>query len=289
LSKQGRFGVVFAQQIDADVSDAAFRLFVRLSTYADREGACWPGVGLLAELSGVQPRQIYKLLQELVDAGLISREARARPDGSQCSSMTYLHVPTGQGGMSSQDRGGWATVTPLEHPNEHIKEQPTTFVPSGPEGETMPVGALDDDAEMPEHGHVPKPKKERYARAPQGNTHHRVIYEFEREMVKHNCGRGFTAAVLHRTTKNLHDEGYSYDEIVLLVRTFFARSAQDVRAKRKEIDPAVMFTARIGQLKAQMESTVDSLRSGESSVDRGKQVREDRIERMRRNVEGESA
>ena len=150
----------------------------------------------------------------------------------------------------------------------------------------MPVGALDDDAEMPEHGHVPKPKKERYERPPQGNTHHRVIYEFSREMVKHNCGRDFNAAVLHRTTKNLHDEGYSYDEIVLLVQAFFTRSAADVRAKRKEIDPAVMLTARLGQLKAQFASA-RGMAVGETSFDRAGEVGNDRMARMRRNA-GES-
>jgi hypothetical protein len=73
--QQSRFGVVYAEDIDADISHAAFRLLIRLSSY--RRDGCPPGVALLAEQSGVPPRQIRKLLSELAEARLWTEEVPA--------------------------------------------------------------------------------------------------------------------------------------------------------------------------------------------------------------------
>lgn len=149
------------------------------------------------------------------------------------------------------------------------------------------AGAFDDDAEMLEWGQKPERKKNRFESAPRENTQPWAIYQWEREMVAAQCGRQYLVKALRRTIQNLHEDGYSYEEIVLLMKTFWAKYAQDVRAKRGEIDPVVMFSTRVGQLKKQVESVIRA--DGETSFDRAGEVTDDRIERMRRNVEGESA
>ena len=148
----------------------------------------------------------------------------------------------------------------------------------------MRVGSLNDDDEMPEYGQKQERKKDRFEQIPRSNTHRGTVYEFEREMVKANVGRGYLHGLLHRTIKNLHEDGYAYDEIVLMIKTFFAKYGQDVRAKRREVDPAQMFAAKVHQLKAQIGPTVHGMESGETSVDRGREVSNDRMARMRRNA-----
>lgn len=148
----------------------------------------------------------------------------------------------------------------------------------------MPVGSLNDDDEMPEYGQKQERKKDRFEQVPRSNTHRGTVYEFEREMVKANVGRGYIHGLLHRTIKSLHEDGYSYDEIVVMIKTFFAKYGQDVRAKRREVDPAQMFAAKVHQLKAQVEPTVRGMQSGETSYDRAGDVSNDLVNRMRRNA-----
>lgn len=140
----------------------------------------------------------------------------------------------------------------------------------------MPVyGSMDSGAEMPEEGASPRKKKLPFEQAPKEGTHPWAIYEFERAMVKANCGRGYNRAVLASTFKSLRDEGYSNAEIVLMVQTFFLKDGQNVRAKRGELDVAVMFRAKVHQLKVQAEPTIRSERSGKkTNAERNREMQE---------------
>jgi hypothetical protein len=292
LSKQSRFGIVYAAHIDADVSDAAFRLFVRLSSYADKDGYCFPGVALLSEQSGVQPRQIRKLLAELVQAGLIIREEQYRKDGSQCASVTRIPVPVEQAGVSSQDRGDWATMTVLEQTirTDHSTDHLTNIDPCGDEEkleEHMPVfGSLDDDVEMPENGKPVKPVK-KFESAPKAGTHSWLIYRFGQEQHNHNCGRGFTVGILHRAFKDLRDDGFTNEEIEVMIRVFFARNEHDIRAKMADIDVAVMFRTRMNSLKTASADVIRSEKTG--GAEKSKAISQGLRERMRQRSMQEKA
>lgn len=267
---QGRFGVVFADQIDVDVSDAAFRLFVRLTTYADREGRCWPGVALLARLSGVQQRQVYKLLQELVDAGLITREPRFRQDGSQCSSVTVIPVRARQAGLSQPDRGAWATRTGLEQTTRTPKRTPKSPAPPGPaknQEDPVPVYGALGDAEMPEHGAAPKKAKPPFEQAPKEGTHAWAVYRFEQERIKAQVGtHRYNRGHLNRLLKSLRDDGMTNAEIVVLVRTFFLRHAPVIRTKVREIDLVVVFAQMVPQIQQQAKDEIENVRTGRTSA-----------------------
>jgi len=120
------------------------------------------------------------------------------------------------------------------------------------------IGNLSDDVEMPEAGVAPAKK----APAKTG-THGWAKAEFGRLMRAARVGQtGTTQGVLNSAFKRLRDEGYSNEEIVLLAQTFFTRYAQDIRAKRTEIDPSVMFQQRLPQLKAQKKEEIESMRAG---------------------------
>jgi hypothetical protein len=270
--QQSRFGIVYAEHIDADISDAAFRLYARLSSYADRDGYCWPSVTRLAEQSGVQPRQIRKLLSELAQAGLIIREEQYRKDGSQCSSVTRIPVPVEQAGVSSQDRGDWSTKTVLEHTTRthHSTHHLKSIDPSGAEErseEHMPtiVGSLDEDAEMPEEGRKPKEEK-KFKEPPKKGTHPWLVYRFGQEQRQHNCGRSFTAGILHAAFKDLRNDGYTNEDIEVMIRAFFAQNEQSIRAKMADTDVAVMFRFKMHSLKIKTKDTVREERTGSRSL-----------------------
>lgn len=51
---------------------------------------CWPSVGTLAREMECSPRTVQRLLSELLDAGVIEREARYRPNGSRTTDLILL-------------------------------------------------------------------------------------------------------------------------------------------------------------------------------------------------------
>lgn len=51
---------------------------------------CWPSIGSLAAEMECSTRTVQRLLSELVDLGLITREARFRPNGSRTTDMIML-------------------------------------------------------------------------------------------------------------------------------------------------------------------------------------------------------
>jgi len=139
------------------------------------------------------------------------------------------------------------------------------------------IGNLSDDVEMPEAGVAPAKK----APAKTG-THGWAKAEFGRLMRAARVGQtGTTQGVLNSAFKRLRDEGYSNEEIVLLAQTFFTRYAQDIRAKRTEIDPSVMFVQRLPQLKAQRQTDIENKRSGvKSSTERSKELQREALKRL---------
>lgn len=141
----------------------------------------------------------------------------------------------------------------------------------------MKIGNLSDDVEMPEAGVAPAKK----APAKTG-THAWAKGEFVRLMRAARCGQtGTTQGVLNSAFKRLRDEGYSNEEIVALAQTFFARHDQDIRAKRTEIDPSVMFVQRLPQLKAIKAEEIENRRAGiKTSVERSTEIQREAMKRL---------
>jgi hypothetical protein len=64
----------------AGMSHKALRLYVLLSTYADREGICWPGIAELASKSGLRVESVMDAMQELESAGMMVYKRRNERD-----------------------------------------------------------------------------------------------------------------------------------------------------------------------------------------------------------------
>lgn len=142
---------------------------------------------------------------------------------------------------------------------------------------SVKIGNLSDDVEMPESGVAPAKK----APAKTG-THGWAKDEFVRLMRAARCGQtGTTQGVLNSAFKRLRDEGYSNEEIVALAQTFFTRHDQDIRAKRTEIDPSVMFVQRLPQLKAIKAEEIENKRAGiKTSVERSTEIQREAMKRL---------
>lgn len=62
------------------MSHKALRVYVLLSTYANREGICWPGIAELASKSGLRVESVMDAMQELENAGLMVYRRRNERD-----------------------------------------------------------------------------------------------------------------------------------------------------------------------------------------------------------------
>lgn len=65
------FDTLALRRMIAPLSHKALRLFVLLSTYADRKGVCWPQAKELSEMSGMHVETVLDALQELETLGLM--------------------------------------------------------------------------------------------------------------------------------------------------------------------------------------------------------------------------
>jgi Helix-turn-helix domain len=85
-----KFGTVVTRVMrDPSLSMSAKALYCLLCTYADGERSCWPSNETLGEQLGVTDRSIRTLMNELVTAGIVMREARY-VEGRQSTSVTHL-------------------------------------------------------------------------------------------------------------------------------------------------------------------------------------------------------
>ncbi|MGH8607458.1 MAG: helix-turn-helix domain-containing protein [Gammaproteobacteria bacterium] len=62
---------------------------------ADDHGVCWPSAATLARKCSVSTRTVRRILQELVQRGLIDTEARFRKDGSRTANRYVMALRGG--------------------------------------------------------------------------------------------------------------------------------------------------------------------------------------------------
>jgi len=65
------FGTLALRSQIGAMSHKALRIYVLLSTYADRSGVCWPGIKELADMSCLHPESVMSALDELEQMGLM--------------------------------------------------------------------------------------------------------------------------------------------------------------------------------------------------------------------------
>jgi len=85
------FGIVPTGAIlDPEVSKSDLWLLALLSTYADKDGYCWPSLGVLAEQARMTKPGVSKALHRLEKAGWLKIIQRHRDNGSQTTNGYYI-------------------------------------------------------------------------------------------------------------------------------------------------------------------------------------------------------
>ena len=99
LAAEQRFAVVPEWMLDADVSDAAFRLYAVLARYGNTSGVRMPGRALLARRLRKSVDTVDRALRELTAAGVL--EVERRHDGNRHLTNRY-HLRTVDPASSSR-------------------------------------------------------------------------------------------------------------------------------------------------------------------------------------------
>lgn len=101
-------------------------VLIVLANRASFENTCFPSVALMAKETGLSPRSIARILNELEELKLISRKRRWRPEGKGQTSCLYslsmtATVASMGGGMTAKTGGMTATAGRPNTLNRHIE------------------------------------------------------------------------------------------------------------------------------------------------------------------------
>ncbi len=91
-------------------------VLMSLADAADDHGVCWPSVHTIARKCCISSRTVRRVIQTLVDRGLLEAEQRYRPDGSSSSNRYRLQQAGGDKMSPTPDRGD-------THPG-HVRQGP---------------------------------------------------------------------------------------------------------------------------------------------------------------------
>jgi len=114
----------FQQQLKPNLK----ALLVALADNCNDEGLAWPSQKYLAEKTCLSPSSIKRNLNDLIEQGYITVQARHRENGSQRSNNYYLNMKS-KGGVQN-DPGRGSPAAPLEPPYIYKnKREPSLEIP----------------------------------------------------------------------------------------------------------------------------------------------------------------
>lgn len=143
-----RFTVVPDWVLALPISNAGFRLYVVLLSFAGKDSTSFPSLRTISErMRGASPRQLRRLRAELEESGLLTVIERTRENGSQTSNLyvvntlpnpqaTWDQVEIGEedtgvrGDPDTDDRGTRTRVSPPE--GESVEVESGGTPPVGP-------------------------------------------------------------------------------------------------------------------------------------------------------------
>ena len=83
----------FRNIYSSDLSHRARSVYMYLKDRADKDDKCWPAIKTIAKELGLSSSTVKRALDELCQAGLLTKESRWRENGGRTSNL-YNH--TGQ-------------------------------------------------------------------------------------------------------------------------------------------------------------------------------------------------
>ena len=77
----------FRNIYSSDLSHRARAVYMYLKDRADRDGKCWPAIKTIAKELGLSSSTVKRALNELCQAGLLTKESRWRENGGRTSNL----------------------------------------------------------------------------------------------------------------------------------------------------------------------------------------------------------
>ena len=74
----------------SDLSHRARAVYMYLKDRSDAEGRCWPAIKTIAKELGLSSSTVKRALDELCQAGLLTKESRWRENGGRTSNLYRL-------------------------------------------------------------------------------------------------------------------------------------------------------------------------------------------------------
>ena len=75
---------------DEELSHRAKLVYIYLKDHADKDGTCWPGINTIAAGVSLSRSTVKRALEDLVRAGLVTKERRWRGNGSLTSNLYQI-------------------------------------------------------------------------------------------------------------------------------------------------------------------------------------------------------
>ena len=76
---------------DHELSHRAKAVYIYLKDHANKEGTCWPGIKTIAAGVSLSRSTVKRALDDLVKAGLVTKERRWRSNGSLTSNFYHIN------------------------------------------------------------------------------------------------------------------------------------------------------------------------------------------------------
>ena len=128
-----RFAVLPTKAIeDRNLSHACFRVLAALGTFSDRHGWCWPSHAAVAEVCGIARNKVAGHINELVEAGYLTKKARRDDEHGHRSNLYQIRLdfdPVPHEGVEGIPREGVEAMPPEGVP-EHYQGTPQGTPPT---------------------------------------------------------------------------------------------------------------------------------------------------------------
>jgi len=262
--------VTISNELVDELSPAELLVYVGIKRHYPK---AHPSLDRIAKVIGVSLATVKRALKSLRDRGLIL----VRRTGRANWYVALDDLPKAPPDPSDGSHRAIRQLT-LSHKEEQLRT---------PSEETKTLFAARQETPMPAVGQMPEdqpPEDEREAQAKAGRVRVILAWRHGAQDVGVQPGR-WNKAILNTALADLRKRGYTDDEILILLESFFLRDPQGLRTKSREHDLAIQFRQALNSgLEARCEEAIRRHRSGEGTVHDtvGAKTREIAEEYMRR-------
>lgn len=179
---------------EQDLPHAEKSVLVALAHRADKNGYCYPGIEMIATMTGASRRTVIRAIQGLDEKNLITRERRHRSNGSRTSTSYTLNL------SATMSHNPGANVTPSEHEPKCHHDTPLSATVTPPPDKSVLISQIVPTEHEEKTGTMIEKLKPQTAQT--------LIAEWIDGMNQKPPGR--VIGHLSKEIKNLLDEGYDY-------------------------------------------------------------------------------